>query len=282
MRFLKNGFTLIELLVVVTIIAILLALLMPALDKAIYQAELAVCATQQKNVVNAVSTYALNSRRFYPGPRNRYVPNVLTTGATAEVYRGSQSDSFSDDRPLLRPYFNINMLQCPPAGKVDLDQPIDLTVTPDGSYIHASMDFWFGWKFDGASGGAAMKKLGDRWGWGDQRFNVLVNDVALTDLGGGGNNYTAHPEQWGVFSPIVYNNGGGPFTNHMVWAGWWGGGPAKVYARGPVDLNAAFDDSSVRRTGAVGYDRQAEAGRMTAVPRWENLFPQTYHLVPHP
>jgi prepilin-type N-terminal cleavage/methylation domain-containing protein len=277
----RQGFTLIELLVVVTIIVVLLALLTPALDKAIYQAELVMCGAQQKGVINGVIAYAMDHSRHYPGPRNRYVPNNLTTGATAEVYRGGQSDSYTDDRPRLRPYFSVNLLQCPPAGKVDLDQPIDLTRTPDGTYIHASMDFWFGWKFDTAKGGQGMNKVGDRWVWDGQRFGVLVNDISLTTENSptSGNNYTSHPDADGVFVNLIHDNDGGPFTNHMVWAGWWGGAVARN-DRGPVHLNAGFDDGSVQRYESVGWHPRDEEDRMASVPRWEAHWPNLYHLVP--
>jgi prepilin-type N-terminal cleavage/methylation domain-containing protein len=56
------GFTIVELLVVITIIVVLLALLMPGLDRAIYQAELAVCGSRLKSLGAAVSTYAPTRR----------------------------------------------------------------------------------------------------------------------------------------------------------------------------------------------------------------------------
>src|SRR5688500_8855542 len=61
-----TAFTLIELLVVVTIIVVLLALLTPALDKAIYQAELTVCGANQRAVAMSAVSYATGSKRFYP------------------------------------------------------------------------------------------------------------------------------------------------------------------------------------------------------------------------
>ena len=60
------AFTLVELLVVITIIVILLALLAPALETAIYQSELAVCATRLKGTGTGVQVYAHNFRRSYP------------------------------------------------------------------------------------------------------------------------------------------------------------------------------------------------------------------------
>lgn len=57
------GFTLIELLVVVTIIVALLALLVPALDKAIEASERAVCSSNLRSIFVASTTYALQNKK---------------------------------------------------------------------------------------------------------------------------------------------------------------------------------------------------------------------------
>jgi len=57
MRPRKNAFTLIELLVVISIIALLVAILMPALNQARAQAQMAVCASQLKQVGIAIGIY---------------------------------------------------------------------------------------------------------------------------------------------------------------------------------------------------------------------------------
>src|ERR1041385_1165125 len=62
----RKGFTLIELLVVVTIIVVLLAMLTPALDQAIYQAELAKCMGNLKVIGTGAMVYAAGNRRHYP------------------------------------------------------------------------------------------------------------------------------------------------------------------------------------------------------------------------
>src|SRR5687768_324821 len=62
----RRGFTLVELLVVVTIIVVLLAMLVPALSKAVYQAQLAQCAAGLRATGTGVIEYASANRRFYP------------------------------------------------------------------------------------------------------------------------------------------------------------------------------------------------------------------------
>ena len=53
----KKGFTLIELLVVISIIALLISILMPALGKARLQARFTVCKTRQRSILNAINIY---------------------------------------------------------------------------------------------------------------------------------------------------------------------------------------------------------------------------------
>ncbi|HOT73103.1 MAG TPA: type II secretion system protein [Anaerohalosphaeraceae bacterium] len=62
----KRGFTLIELLVVIAIIAMLLAILMPALNKVKKIAQRVVCGTNLKGLGNAMTVYANDFRGQYP------------------------------------------------------------------------------------------------------------------------------------------------------------------------------------------------------------------------
>lgn len=60
-----NGFTLVELLVTISIIAILLAMLIPCLSKAKQQARQAVCASNIRQLFLANSGYAIENNGFY-------------------------------------------------------------------------------------------------------------------------------------------------------------------------------------------------------------------------
>jgi len=79
MRKLENqGFTLIELLIVIAIIAILLTILAPALHKAREQAKLSMCASNQRQVVMALKTYASEFQmRMPPAVTKRARPSLL-------------------------------------------------------------------------------------------------------------------------------------------------------------------------------------------------------------
>ena len=63
----KSAFSLVELLVVIGIIAVLISMLLPALGRAREQALQVQCASQLRQVGNAMMEYASNNRGFYPG-----------------------------------------------------------------------------------------------------------------------------------------------------------------------------------------------------------------------
>ncbi len=74
----KKGFTLIELLVVISIIAVLMAIMMPALGKARESAKRLVCGTNLKQTYMCMGLYAADNNDKVSDPRGRNVQNYLT------------------------------------------------------------------------------------------------------------------------------------------------------------------------------------------------------------
>ena len=66
----RMGFTLVELLVVVSIIALLIAILLPSIKRAREQAKIVVCASQVRNTVNTILLYASEFDDVLPDPSN--------------------------------------------------------------------------------------------------------------------------------------------------------------------------------------------------------------------
>jgi prepilin-type N-terminal cleavage/methylation domain-containing protein len=61
-----GGFSLIEMVVVVSVVALLLALLLPSLSQARQRTRVAVCAAHQRQICIAMSLYATEFREYYP------------------------------------------------------------------------------------------------------------------------------------------------------------------------------------------------------------------------
>jgi len=116
----KKGFTLIELLVVIAIIAILAAMLMPALGSAREAARKATCQSNERNVGAGVVMYKNANEGYYP--RNGYMETYHHLGGLYPAFVGSPgvfdcpgdagSDCFAEycsmNPPPEFPYYDMN------------------------------------------------------------------------------------------------------------------------------------------------------------------------------
>jgi prepilin-type N-terminal cleavage/methylation domain-containing protein len=285
-----RAFTLVELLVVIAIIVLLLALLAPALDRAVYQAELAVCAGRLKATAMSITTYAFENKRSYP--YRDLPPTRQGAGNPEYVYASELARPVNtfDMRPYIRGVVDINrMLQCP------LTQQVELDATPEGEWVFSSYAMWWGWFYQPSENVRypGLFRIGDRFTWNhpndpndsDVSSDVLVGDY---DLYAGASIYqSSHPDDAGrmdLYTSVHQNwegAGGGPVAVIPLTVSIW---MARDARRGLIDLNHAFADGSVRRTtGIKPYVSGANHDpRMTPVPiSWTNRENLKRIQIPH-
>ena len=89
-----QSFTLIELLVVIGIIAILAALLLPALQKAREKAKSTACISQMKQFSNAIAIYRSDNRDAFPYWLTYLYPDYVNTN---KIYRCPMTDNKDTD-----------------------------------------------------------------------------------------------------------------------------------------------------------------------------------------
>lgn len=98
----KKGFTLIELLVVIAIIAVLMGILMPALQRVKKQARQVYCLSSLKQIGIAATAYSMDNKD--------YIPRALDSGTKWILvflpYLGGKNGNLSD-------YRKVEVYQCP-------------------------------------------------------------------------------------------------------------------------------------------------------------------------
>ncbi len=198
-----RGFSLVELLVVITIIVVLLSLLAPAMDKAIYQAELAVCATRLKGIATGNLVYASDHKRHYPHRPGVYaftwrLNAIATSPFNSGVY---------DDRLTIQNYIE-------PASLLDPLSPRGISLNFDDTdlrpgevtEIWSNYALWFGFQYRlGNVRSRGMFRTGDRFGWETGRYSVLVGDHDLIDRANRWG-WGSHPDPAGLMFPKVLMN----------------------------------------------------------------------------
>jgi len=257
-----RAFTIIELLVVVTVIVVLLALLLPAMSRAIVQAQLVVCqASNLRTISEACNLYAADNKRTYPNNRPvDYAWDALFL---------KNPDANFDMRPLFRPYVPLPdplmIFQDPLAGQLDYSDEAN-TANGGNVMIYSNYRIYSGW---GIPGFKRMYRVGDAFEFTETRnganvpyrFPILATDMEQTGYWGYWST-SSHPDQLGQFQFHHYQNAPqqpGPFTpfglgKHQTISFWQN--PDNSWAPGfkSVVANFAYADGSVIRYNQVKAD----------------------------
>ena len=241
------GFTLAELMVVVSIIAILIAILLPSLKEARHQARLVTCGSEMRQSGIALGTYAVDNRGFWPyrpsqngGGGNQHQPHVICNQG-------------EDDRPLLRPYVDTQFFYFCPFSRGRMQY--DLDDVPPAYSLSVSMEMWYGRHIDNGEPSSGMFRVSQTPTYEGKEFNVLMGDLErwLPTYGGAGWVESAHPDRPMSMTFVETNLWGRPSFYYASNRG--------VFSRNRIDRNFVMTDGSVLQVQRISGPESPLANR---------------------
>ncbi len=244
----KNGFTLIELLVVISIIALLLSILMPSLQKARTLAKQAVCASNLHQISIASLTYEIDNERLpmhYTENGGNAVPEG--EGEPLKSWPDMVANVYSlDTRPLWVPYIpDLKFFNCPMVKSVDYNierAPLNC------ARVYAGYQFVMGYMRNRTTDkqwGNRWTKTTQKWTYEGKRFNVIAFDRLYYSLSFG--HYRVNHGQNSGLSRVYSDYEKSRST------GWIGSLYSQYWMTGGDDLRLkmtssyAFTDGSVQK-----------------------------------
>ena len=266
-----RGFTIVELLVVVSIIVVLIALLVPALDRAMYRAQLMLCQGNLDGQSTGLITYAMSNRTNYPHrdgvDDGDWEPHKL--------YQSVHAGPPRDERTLLEGYVSLDQFLDPFCQKIVLDKPATMV----NDVVFRNTHQWAGFRWFG--NGPGMSKLGKKLTFLNDvnypqprefKFSFLASDrdfinteQLIVD--------SSHPDKEEKLISLKWQSDdvGGGFgiladtALQATYSGWFR--TSSAY-RGPSDLSYAYDDGSVQMYNDVLHK---DDERFTRVPHFANV-----------
>lgn len=184
----RRGFTLIELLVVVSIIALLIAILLPALSKVRYTAKITQCQVAIRSIATIQLSYAVDNKEYFPAGRPRYEGGGGWTDArdagaqirSWEIFNGGANGY--DLRPIYYDYMQNNnqenVMHCPLKSEKFFQDNQDDRILSYMMYVgnnYRVKHFYF-------EKIGAYERLGDTWspqGEPGADFTILASDFAF-------------------------------------------------------------------------------------------------------
>ncbi len=270
----RKGFTLIELLVVISVIALLMAILVPVLQKAKLHARLVICASNQHQIISGIVIYANNNNSLLP-PTPSYTGTLpYALNGEAKFHRPTELNWYNNTKTVwdeskvnhtknyrnagkyLAKYLpDASIYNCPVITKINEETP-----WPPESPVGTYGEFYKTGKYTSLHSNFTLL-----WNYQGYNFRIAEKVDKSTDK-----NFVA-PGKLGDKNQLVILDGcyykhkapeSGNYVGQIRVKGWYTPHPFKNATRD--DMYYVLEQTDESKAGAIGKAEQGQQFRPSA------------------